>query len=596
MSCARARELFKRVRARPYPALSAGVFTATAYLCVATLDYTTVWHDEAVVFTIAKNLIEQGDIVGWDGRNLVGGLNGNSLNDDLRDVAPPVQYLVTALGFMFLGFNETGARAFHALAGLLALAVFHCVLRQQVPHHPRLTFLIFLFAAWSAQLLLYFRQARYYSVTVLCLMAAIYLYERYWRTKRVIHLAALTGVALLAFLNHYTSGTATMLALGAWHLLLRGRTTGPRDWLAFVVGGAVAVLLALMWLGSVGLIGGTRSPSAGFRAWDYGPASDLETLFFFKLWVCFRDLFTADWISWPVFLWFAATGLLAWWRTTTTVRMPFNRRSRERGTRQTGQPAQTAAAADNQLPLLAVSRILLLGGLCALFTTLLSPTPVWLPSVQLDLRYFVAALPLLLAMKGLFVEWLWQRSKALGATALTLLLFTSAAAAPFNAYNTFTQRPTFGAHLPAFVREIHRGTYRTSTEVVSDYLLRNARKDDFVEVPTHFSDRDALTVYIGHHVRFCNVLDDRSPLPRVRVETLGPHLYRDRCDPDWIVIFGERLIDPDWQILLDDYEIAAQPDVYHYPTQRPEINWHAFEPLPAQGPFLHILRRRSDRP
>ena len=38
--------------------------------------------------------------------------------------------------------------------------------------------------------------------------------------------------------------------------------------------------------------------------------------------------------------------------------------------------------------------------------------------------------------------------------------------------------------------------------------------------------------------------------------------------------------------------IAAEPDVFFYPTQRPELNLHLFMPLPAQ-PGVHLLRRRA---
>lgn len=39
--------------------------------------------------------------------------------------------------------------------------------------------------------------------------------------------------------------------------------------------------------------------------------------------------------------------------------------------------------------------------------------------------------------------------------------------------------------------------------------------------------------------------------------------------------------------------MAAQPDVFYYPTQRPEINLHAIAPLPAGTSGVHILRRRA---
>ena len=46
------------------------------------------------------------------------------------------------------------------------------------------------------------------------MIAAFYCYERWWRSGKTGDLVALTLVALLAFLNHYNGGAATMLALG----------------------------------------------------------------------------------------------------------------------------------------------------------------------------------------------------------------------------------------------------------------------------------------------------------------------------------------------------------------------------------------------
>ena len=135
--------LSERIRGQPYAILS--LYAFAAYLCLVNLDYAGLWHDEAVVSSIGKNLLEQGDIVGWDGRNLVGGTNGNALNEDLRDVAPPVLYFLTATGFAIFGVNEIGARIMHALAGIFALGFFYLILRQQLSNNPRLVFFLFLF-------------------------------------------------------------------------------------------------------------------------------------------------------------------------------------------------------------------------------------------------------------------------------------------------------------------------------------------------------------------------------------------------------------------------------------------------------------------
>ena len=434
-----------RLRTDPYTALSAGVFMVAAYLCLVNLDYTGFWHDEAPVASIGRNLLEQGSIVGWDGRNLIAGPNANELNEDLYNVFPPFQYVATALGFTIFGFNETGARVVHALAGLLALGFFWFILRQHLPDCPRLRLFAFLFAAWSAQLLLYFRQARYYAVAALCLTAGFYLYERYWQTKSLRHLATLTAVAALAFFNHYAIGTASMLALAACHLIFRRRETTRREWAAFAACGGVVVVLGLAYLASIGLIGGDRDARQVFLTRTFEEHQDALFVVPIRLWLCVRDLFAADWVSWPVLLWLA--GCLAYrWKSGDK----------------------------DGLPVAACCKMMLPGALFAVFYALLSQQPVMLAGVQIDLRHYVAALPFLLLMKGLFVEWVWQKSKTAALAVCAVLLFTSAGAWPFNIVNFFTGESTLGFHLFRFVQEIHR-PYRDSHKVIADYPASTRR-------------------------------------------------------------------------------------------------------------------------
>ena len=241
------------------------------------------------------------------------------------------------------------------------------------------------------------------------------------------------------------------------------------------------------------------------------------------------------------------------------------------------------------MPAAAVGRIVLVGALFALFSTALSPQPAWVLGVA-DLRYSMGALPLLLPMKGLFVEWLWRRWRIAGGAALAVLLLSSAGAWPFNITMIHTGERTLGLHLPLFVQEIHR-PYRDSMRVVSEYLLEYAEQDDLVYVP-RFSDREALIFTTGDHVRYCCVLDENTPLPEATIAELGPHLAARGTTPDWIVLFGRP--HPEYMArIADRYAIVAQPDVFHYPTQRPEINLHAFAPLPARGLGVHILQRHT---
>ena len=379
-------------RAAPHAALALGVLAVAAYLCLANLDYAALWHDEAPAALIGRNLLQRGDITGWDGRNLVGGTNGRTLNAELRDVLPPLTYLLNAAGMAVLGVNETGARIVHALIGIIMLGLLYLLLRQHLARHPRLILFCLLFAAWSPQLLLYFRQSRYFAFMACGVIAAFYLYECWWRSGRAGWLVALTLVALLAFFNHYNGGAATMLALAAWHLMFRARATTPRQWLALAAAGMVVVAVGTGYLAWLGVIGGERSgwtAFAGFAGFDAHretpPSLPLRVLP--RIAIYTRELFTTDWISWPVLLWFL--GMLV---------LPLLRRRGEAppagdappaagkagssrgapGASEARAAAGVAPAPGGELPLAAAGRVVLMGALFALFAAALSVQPVWM--------------------------------------------------------------------------------------------------------------------------------------------------------------------------------------------------------------------------
>ena len=226
---------------------------------------------------------------------------------------------------------------------------------------------------------------------------------------------------------------------------------------------------------------------------------------------------------------------------------------------------------------------------------MLSVQPIWLHPIA-DLRYYVGALPLLLAMKGLFVEWAWRRHLIAGAVALGALLFSSVGAAPFNTRMVFTGEKTLGLHLFEFIREVHR-PYRDSISVVASYLLQNAERDDLVYVPG-FADREALIFYVGNHVRFCCILDETTPLPKDKIAALAaPLYYIEQNTPDWIILFRQLQLGEAKQITVKPfapmYEVVAKLEVYPYPTQRPELNMHAFSPLDPGDSGVFILRRQE---
>ena len=53
-------------------------------------------------------------------------------------------------------------------------------------------------------------------------------------------------------------------------------------------------------------------------------------------------------------------------------------------------------------------------------------------------------------------------------------------------------------------------------------------------------------VTIGHHVQFCCMLNEKSPLPSAKIEALNAPLYAKTNSPEWIVVFG-KLQNRSWQ-------------------------------------------------
>ena len=379
-----------------------------------------------------------------------------------------------------------------------------------------------------------------------------------------------------------------MLSLAAWHLLFRARETTSREWLKFTACGSIIGALGLAYLVFIGVIGGERTGHLAFSGvtgvGEYQGTTPLVPL---RIWIYVREMFTADWISWPVFLWFIGMLFLVRRKSGPTTKP---RRDKRITSKQKKAPAQPVLKekSEHDLPVAAVGGIVSMGALFTLFSAVLSQQAVWANPFA-DLRYYVGALPLLLPMKGLFTEWAWQKSKIAGAAVLVVLLLSSAGAAPFNLRLSYTGEPTLGLHLFQFVREIHR-PYRDSIREVSDYLMQHAEQDDLVYVPG-FADRETLTVRIGQRVLFCCILDQDSPLPRARIEEMGSYLSVKGVVPDWIVIFGKP--SNDYQAGLKPfYTMAAQLDVHPYPAQRPELNVHSFEPLPATR-GVHIFRKKQ---
>ena len=555
--------LWSCYRKQPYVWLIALSLCASSYLCLSNLDYALLWSDEVNTALIGNNFLNTGTLTAWDGRNFASIHNEANVNSKGEEVYPPLMFLFSTIGISIFGFNEIGARSVHALVGVLALVMFLLLLRQYFPNNTRLLFFIFLFVCLSPQLLLYFRQARYYAFSVFVFITCFYFYEQYWRSGRLLHLTVMTILGLLAFLNHYNNGAASMLAIAAFHVMTRASATTKKQWLLFALAALFITLAGSAYLYQAGTLTAYDQMHLSFSKGRSFTLVDHAL----KLFTGLKTIIACDWLSWLVCLWF----LIQWKSSANT-------------TDQSSTDYFVQAR-----------KLILVGILFFVLSVILSPQRVT-SDLWYDIRYSVAALPLLLVMKGMLIDWLIPRSRFLAVTTLVTLLFTSAGAYPFNIKNTITGERTLGFHLLSFLKEIHHPYRPDPVEKLASYLRKHAKQDDLVFVKESYQ-RENLIFYAGDHVLLCcHISTDNQRLADTITNMRSSLFFDPKIIPDWIVIFNPQN-NKAWQLIKPKFYrnwTMVHFSILATQTQRPELHWRTFKPYPkATDGGIYLLRRKS---
>ena len=543
-----------------YFLVAAGVFLLSAYLLLFNLDYVALWHDEGVNAVLAKNWLTTGAFTGWDGRNLLVGSKGDSLNDDLIAASfPPWPSLPSVLGMLVFGNNEVGIRFFHAMLGVLSLPFLWLLLRLDFAQRTRLCVLAFTCFALSTQALLFMRQGRYYADAFLFSLAAFYFYRLYWRDRRLFYLALAAVFTLLNFFNHFGIGTSNALAMASWHLLFCRRETTRRQWGLFAVTGGAVFAVCLAYLLWVGVVGSDRTLEFGEDIYQRSWLERRGYLLFYHA----RDIISFHWLPLWVAVWWGGYVMLCWQSKKGTVKIANVKKRKKKAAWQD----YLAAFYKTDRDVMAM-RWAAMALLQVFFTAMVSVQPTNLKQLMIDSRYLLAALPFCAFMVAFCVEWLWQRRNALaGFVALGVFLVS-------NVWGFPALKPNFFSHatvrwtLPAFFSEVHH-PYPTAIQEVVGFLRTHARDDETIEVLPRM-DREVLIYYLSEQLIFCCQLNKReSVLPEEVVRTLGIPLYKKDILPTWRVYFGAFLKN-------DNYALVYQTESYFYPTQRPELELHLF--------------------
>src|SRR5262245_39262825 len=205
---------------------AAGLLLVAALLIFPSLDDRYLWDDEAETALLARNVLQFGVPVAWDGATLISQECGTDYDTNyLWRQTPWLPIYVTAGSFAVLGASTFTARLPFALLGLLSIPSMYLLgLRA---FGDRLTAVL---AASSLLLsvpfLLHVRQGRYYAVAIFATIWVFYFYFLLPTRPRWAAAGLAAGLAVLFY-------TSNLL----WLALVAGLVLG-----FFVVGFERAVI------------------------------------------------------------------------------------------------------------------------------------------------------------------------------------------------------------------------------------------------------------------------------------------------------------------------------------------------------------------
>jgi hypothetical protein len=232
-------------RAEIYKA--AAVICISAFLLFFGLGHYALWDDEAGLAIPARGVWQTGDTSIVAGHNILAPRQGIIVRD-LKDRAnPPLPAYVMA---PFAAFSGTGAflpRLPLALCGLVCVGLLLWWLWRDKA--DRMTWWLMAIAILgNVSFFLYFRQARYYGITLLCSVAATYIYLHWNGSRRGLLGLSLLLLAVLA--SHYMTFAALVAAMTVDYFFWQRhvRKLQPLDWLLLLApAGLLGSIIVFIW-------------------------------------------------------------------------------------------------------------------------------------------------------------------------------------------------------------------------------------------------------------------------------------------------------------------------------------------------------------
>lgn len=533
-------------------AVAGALILASSYLVFFNLDQTHFWDDEAQVGMMATNLLETGRITGWDGRNLFAYRNGRSLDGSLRPRTPPLDYVIAAGSFRVFGRSTWAGRFPFAVLGILTLVVLFVFVRRASPETPWLGCWLVGILGLSPLFVLNARAGRYNAPCMLFAITAFLAFEGLLsgRGRKPLWTGLLCVSSGLLFYAHFLMAAGFLVALAVVFVVFEASRAKVVDW-------------GLLVLAGLGFLAATIPYAVRYAIWE---RPDMEVA---EPWL----LRHAKLVAWNLRE-LNTIGMLPW--AVCVLAIFAIRRS---------SPSAHARFA---------AKALALGLVYTVTIALLSPQPTFEPN-KADVRYLVAAIPILAIPVGYAAWWLGARFSLAGLALAGTLVACNSLSVP-NVHRWM---------LPGYLAEIHQ-PYPTNYGAVTRFLAEHADDEDVVYAyPEH--KNYPLVFYLGDRLRFGCLIDETSPI-REQVDELDAPLRLEDHFPRWFIAFGNTLDAKDrFEYFSRVHEVEGRPRRFEYvpratiplharDTHRPELFLHSFGPFEPRPREMVYVFERVERP
>ncbi len=508
------------------------------------------WDDEAFTAVHGRNFMNTGQLISWDGRNLIGyGMLGVVNEDMITTFAPPLQYLVGGLSLRIFGDSAGGGRSLFVLIGICSIPLVAAWFKYEFDSEDY--WIVALILALSIPYLLYLRQFRYYPLALTFAFGLLWVWAVIGRNKHFRWWIVLgtTFLCLLVLSQYlYAVGTCAIIAIS----LTRERYRNRKNF----------IFLAVIIL--VGLSAATWVVSLNTEV--IATYQDLSVTTQFSKFVRLMFMVPRDASRFEFFpvgmLLFGAVGAAALGKAGIT---------HLRGL----------------LLALAYS-----GGIVTAIS-LVSPQPFLSTDTDADMRYYVLLIPLGAVVAGKIYEMLCQ-TRFRGLPQVFLILLLSSNLLTLNLFGRIGLHSRF----VQYVQEV-RNDYTTGSEAISKFIQEEISTEECIFiVPTYAKQ---IQIFYNPEHKFCGHFTNKAPFAIKHAGELREDLFWENTVPDYVIV-GGRTPDQMSQFLTvlyghSTYELEAALPVFWANVTRPEIPWRSFSPIPIEDPLLHgvlIFHRTSE--